>query len=405
MRKPRILMLGWEFPPLINGGLGVACEGLSRALSDSLDLTFILPRTNPAFTIPQLSLIGVNQHSPSLQDQGTLETFAEVNLIPADLLPYADSCPQIHLQDSLYGSDMGQRVVAFARAAATIADDRQFDIIHAHDWMTFLAGLEIKKRTGKPLVLHIHSLSYDRSGPQPHGWIHEIEKNAMQHADLIIAVSHYTRQICLDHYQAPPAKTITVHNGIAPVSRFTTASPFPNEKLILFLGRMTGQKGPKLFLEIAARVFKKNPHVRFAMAGSGDQLHTLMSGAIRLGIQDRCHFTGFIDRLAILHLLSMTDVYCMPSVSEPFGLSALEAAQFGIPAVISKQSGVAEVLTRAHQADSWDLDLMAQHLIELTTNPDAHKKASKASLEDQKNATWEHAAQLISTRYLQLLSD
>jgi glycosyltransferase involved in cell wall biosynthesis len=397
-------MLGWEFPPIINGGLGVACEGLGRALSGKVDLTFIVPQTNPAFLLDQVDLIGLNHHSPDNWETGQLETFAEVDLIPADLHPYADACPRAASEGPLYGSEMGQRVVGFARAAATIAEEKTFDIIHAHDWMTFLAGMEIKKRSGKPLVLHVHSLTYDRSGAGSRGWIYEIEKSAMKNADLVIAVSRYTREICLNHYLTSPEKVVTVHNGVDSVTAFHSPKPFP-EKLILFLGRMTGQKGPDLFLKIAHRVYQKNPEVRFVMAGSGDQLHSLMSGSMRLGIRNRCHFTDFLHRQEVHQLLSMTDVYCMPSVSEPFGLSALEAAQFGIPAVISRQSGVAEILTHARQADSWDLDLMARHLVELTTDENAHRQASQAALKDQKKATWERAAKAVVTNYHKLLAD
>jgi len=397
-------MLGWEFPPIINGGLGVACEGLGRALSGKVNLTFIVPQTNPAYFLDQVDLIGLNHQSPEVWETGRLETFAEVDLIPTDLHPYADACPRAVTEGSLYGSEMGQRVIGFAKAAASIAENKKFDVIHAHDWMTFLAGMEIKKRSGKPLVLHVHSLTYDRSGPDPQGWIHEIEKSAMKEADLVIAVSHYTRKICLHHYLASPEKVVTIHNGVDSVTAFQCPKPF-SEKLILFLGRMTGQKGPDLFLEIAHRVFQKNPAVRFVMAGTGDRLHKLMSNARRLGIANNCHFTGFLRRHEVHQILSMTDVYCMPSVSEPFGLSALEAAQFGIPAVISRQSGVAEVLTRAWQADSWDIDLMAQHLVELTTDEDAHRRASQTALEDQKKATWERSANAVVTNYHRLLAN
>jgi glycosyltransferase involved in cell wall biosynthesis len=213
----------------------------------------------------------------------------------------------------------------------------------------------------------------------------------MQAADLVIPVSRYTGTICTGHYGIDPAKVHYVHNGADPVEVYHSDSPFKHG-LVLFLGRLTGQKGPRFFLEIAAKVLEKNPGVYFVMAGTGERMRELIEyGAFR-DVGDRLHFTGFLNKEKVNKLLSMTDVYCMPSVSEPFGLSAIEAAQYGIPAVISKQSGVAEVLTHALSADFWDVDLMAEHITSLLTDPEARKTAVEHSLQDQQNCTWEAAA-------------
>lgn len=288
-------------------------------------------------------------------------TFATIEHVPSELHPYLDAPALDQSPHHLYGPDLDARVVDFAKKSSRIASDQNFDLIHAHDWMTALAGLEIRKQTGKPLIFHTHSLTYDRAGPDERGWIYEIEKSILQSADLVIAVSHYCRQICLDHYDAPPAKVVVVHNGASPVRSFRSPKPFP-EKLVVFLGRLTGQKGPASFLKIAQKVLETEKNTRFAIAGTGDQLRSLMAGAVRLGIQGNFHFTGFLNRKKVHELLSMADAYCMPSVSEPFGLSALEAAQFGVPAVLSIQSGVAEVLKSARTADCGDTDAMARHL-------------------------------------------
>ncbi len=426
--KRKVLMLGWEFPPLINGGLGIACLGLGRALAKHVDLTFILPQTDPAFMVDQVNLIGLNHLSERelecMQKTDELRSFAEVELIAADLQPYVEAelvarekmstdgqtfskydrwsedtgLAMFSKKGALYGEDVNARVVAYARASAALAETKDFDIIHAHDWMTFLAGMEIKARTGKPLVLHVHSLSYDRAGPEARGWIFDIEKLAMEAADLVIPVSHYTGTICTGHYGIEASKVCPVHNGADPVEAYRTEKPFP-EKLVLFLGRVTGQKGPRFFLEIASKVLKEDRNVRFVMAGTGERLRELIEyGAFR-DVGDRLHFTGFLNREKVNELLSMTDVYCMPSVSEPFGLSALEAVQFDIPAVISKQSGVAEVLTKARKADYWDVDLLAQHIIDLISDEKAHAKAVAASKEDQQNCTWERAAERVTDLY------
>ena len=340
-------MLGWEFPPLISGGLGVASEGLATALAKKVQLSLILP--------------GMEASPP----EGPIRIISTSHAAHG---PYLDANPT----DTLYQGDLEQKVMNYAFEAREKSQQIPFDIIHAHDWMTAIAGLRIRKQSGKPLVFHVHSLTYDRAGPDEKGWIHDVEKQILQEADLVIAVSHYTREICINHYKADPAKIVAIHNGIAPIETYRTAKPFP-DKLVLFLGRMTRQKGPIHFLKIARAVLAQNTNVRFAMAGTGDRLHALMAGSVRLGIADRCHFTGFLGREEVHRLLSMADVYCMPSVSEPFGLSALEAAQFGVPTVISKQSGVAELLPESEIADALDTKAMAQSILkQLDTEPAYH---------------------------------
>lgn len=393
-------MLGWEFPPLMNGGLGVACQGLSRALASLADLTVILPKAPPSTQTPSLELIGTNTLDLERKSRLLeLRSVAMVEEVPALLQPYlSHSHVPLSESDDLYGPDLGLHVLQFARDAATIADNHEFDLIHAHDWMTFLAGMEIKARTGKPLVLHVHSLQFDRAGPGARDWIFEIEKLAMKTADLVIPVSQYTGQICSNHYGIPAAKIHPVHNGVEPVRPFRSPKPFP-EKLVLFLGRLTAQKGPELFLEIAARVLEQTQNATFAMAGAGEKLRGLIEYGAYQNLGDRLHFTGFLNRDEVNRLYSMTDVYCMPSVSEPFGLSALEAVQFGIPAVISRQSGVGEVLPHARIADYWDIDAMARHIVELVDDGKAHAEAVEASREDHQNCTWDHAALKVACLY------
>jgi len=389
-------MLGWEYPPLINGGLGVACQGLARALAPLVDLTIILPIAPVSSQDPVMFKDLKSERSAGVRE---LQTFATVREVPAALHPYVDQTPDHDAwSPDLYGPDLGKKVIDYAHRASALALETEFDLIHAHDWMTFLAGLEIKARTRKPLVLHLHSLQFDRAGPACKNWIYEIEKIAMQSADLVIPVSRYTARIAHQFYGISPEKIHPVHNGVEPVQPFRSEKPFP-EKLVLFLGRLAAQKGPELFLEIAAKVLSQTCDVTFAMAGSGEKLAGLIEYGTYHDLGDRLHFTGFLERDEVHRLLSMTDVYCMPSVSEPFGLSALEAAQFGIPAVISRQSGVAEVLSNARIADYWDTDAMARHIVELVTDSSAHDIASKASLQDQKACTWERAAHQVFDLY------
>jgi len=428
MKPLRVLKLGWEFPPLINGGLGVACLGLSRALAKIVDLTVVVPKAADGAAFPGFVLKGLNhvtlEELKTTEARYRYESFSQVRQVPITLDPYADgptswaslenipggeeifSVTTRHQLESfqfgeLYGPDLGTKVVEFSKIAAKLALLEEFDLIHAHDWMTFLAGVEVKKATGKPLVVHLHASQYDRAGADARGWIYDIERYGMEQADRIIPVSRYTGEIVVQHYNIPPEKIRPVHNGADPVNTFTTRKKFP-EKLVLFLGRLTAQKGPGFFLEIASRVLEKNKDVRFVVAGTGEKLRPLIeTGAFR-GLGGHFHFTGFLDKEKVNELLSMTDVYCMPSVSEPFGLSALEAAQFGIPAVISKQSGVAEVLQAALKADFWDVELMADHIHQLLTDDDLRERVITQAKDDIAASTWDAAAIKVLDVYREL---
>jgi glycogen(starch) synthase len=432
MKRLRVLELGWEFPPLINGGLGIACLGLSRALAKNVDLTVIVPKASPDADFKDFDLRGLNQLTleslKAVESRYHYESFAQVKKVPVFLDPYEDG--ELREESStaletltgqerifsettrkqlesfkagdLYGPDLGSKVVEFSKIAAKLALLESFDVVHAHDWMTYLAGVEVKKATGIPLVVHVHALQYDRAGADDRGWIYDIEKYGMEQADRIIPVSRYTGEIISLHYGIPPRKIWPVHNGADLVEPFATRKKFP-EKLVLFLGRLTSQKGPEFFLETASRVIAKNPQVRFVVAGTGDKLRPLIeSGAFR-GLGGHFHFTGFLDKEKVHDLLAMTDVYCMPSVSEPFGLSALEAAQFGIPAVISKQSGVAEVLQGALKADFWDVELMAQHINDLLTDDDLRQRVIEQAKLDIAAATWDAAAEKVLKIYEELV--
>lgn len=430
MKRLRVLKLGWEFPPMINGGLGIACLGISRALAKHVDLRVIVPRSSTEADFPDFQLTGLNHLRATefltTEARYRYESFAQIQHVPIFLDPYAAEQPtvadikmmpggevsfvkttqaqldQFEIGD-LYGEDLGTKVVEFSKVAAKLALLDDFDVVHAHDWMTYLAGVEVKKATGKPLVVHVHASQYDRAGADARGWIYEIEKYGMDEADRVIPVSRYTGQVCAGHYGIDPGKIRPIHNGADEVTTFQTKKKFP-EKLVLFLGRLTAQKGPEFFLEIASRVLETNRNVRFVMAGTGERLRPLIeSGAFR-GLGGYFHFTGFLTKDKVNELLSMTDVYCMPSVSEPFGLSALEAAQFGIPAVISKQSGCAEVIQGALKADFWDTELMAKHINDLLTDKELHAKVVDQAKGDIAASTWDAAAEKVLKVYRELVT-
>ena len=419
MRRIKVLELGWEFPPLINGGLGVACMGISKALAKKVDLSVIVPKADPSAVYDGFSLTGINtlQYAEvETVSQGySYNSFSLVSKAPVNLDPYAHvegtpgsvvftkegkmlfshvSRADLDLftgKEDLYAGDLARKVIEFSKICAVLARQYDFDVVHAHDWMTYLAGVEVKKATGKPLVVHLHASQFDRAGADARGWIYDIEKYGMEQADAVIPVSKYTGTVAAGHYGINPAKIFPVHNGADPVKVFHSKKKFP-EKLVLFLGRLTAQKGPEFFLQIAAKVLEQTDDVRFVMAGTGEKLRQLIETGAFHGVGDKFHFTGFLNKQKVNELLSMTDVYCMPSVSEPFGLSALEAAQFNIPAVISKQSGVAEVMKGALKADFWDVNMMAKHIIDLTTDEELYKKVAAESAQDIMNSSWETAA-------------
>lgn len=424
MKRPKVLMLGWEFPPIVNGGLGVACLGLSKALAKKTELTMILPKADPNFIVENMDLIGLNnvdvEKLKKVRTSKKYKEFASVYSVESNIMPYETSeyeilntftseSPEFEVEFDLsrmnrfgmgdiYGEDLVNKVIDYAKYVAQLSSKIEFDIIHCHDWMTILAGVEIKKLSKKPLVLHIHSLEYDRNGPQSQGWIYQLEKYGMQQADVVVPVSNYTGEIIKSHYKIKQDKIVPVHNGAETSQIVKEEKPF-EDKLVLYLGRVTGQKGPQYFLDIATKVVENIPDVRFVMAGTGDRLKGLIETGAYKKIGNKLHFTGFLSKEKVRHLLSIGDVYVMPSVSEPFGISALEAAQYGVPCVISNQSGVSEVLNGALKADYWDTELMANHIISLLKNDNLKEQVVNDAYNDVSKCTWDKAAEKVQQVY------
>jgi glycogen synthase len=413
---PKVLMLGWEFPPLINGGLGVACHDLSNALSHLADVTMVVPKTSLDFKMKRVQLIGVNH-----LDAATLVDLPsnyhrplpfKLLSVPVELDPYysekisgeaggfwdAKSSIEAFNIDNLYGGDVIKKVFQFAELSTALSTKVNFDVIHAHDWMTMLAGVKIKQLTGKPLVMHIHSLEVDRSGEDSKGWVYDMEKKGMEYADLLMPVSDFTANNIQQHYGISKSKMSVVHNGSCEVNAYQGRRN-TKEKTVLFVGRLTRQKGPEKFVDIAARVLEKNPDVRFVMAGTGDNFRSVLEKSSYRQLGHRFHLTGFLNSEQLRKLFSVSDVYCMPSVSEPFGLSAVEAAQFGIPCVISKQSGVSEVLAGSLRFDHWDVDKAATCILNLLSDEVLRKKVVKDASSNLKNITWDLSAQKIVKAY------
>ncbi len=424
-KELKILMLGWEFPPIINGGLGVACHDLCIALTKHARVTMVIPKTYPDFSIENLELIGLNTIDAktlrNISYKNDYKKLEEVHYVPSRLNPYynetgdeselpeikskyltpveiGDETVEVFNIEDLYGGDVIEKVTVFGKLTAKLAMKLDFDIIHAHDWMTMAAGMEIKKLTGKPLVMHIHSLEVDRGGEASKGWVYQMEKRGMEYADLLMPVSHFTANVIHQHYGIGKHKIFPVHNGIRPVKTFKGKKPF-KEKIVLFVGRLTRQKGPEYFLEIASRVLETRQDVRFVMAGTGDAFHRLLEKSSYKHIGNRFHLTGFLNLEKVHQMLSIADVYCMPSVSEPFGLSAVEAAQFGIPAVISKQSGASEVMKGSLTFDFWDINRASEYIIKLLDDDVLRNKVVEDANVDLENISWELSAEKVIQGY------
>ncbi|HOK51741.1 MAG TPA: glycosyltransferase family 4 protein, partial [Bacteroidales bacterium] len=283
--------------------------------------------------------------------------------------------------------------------------DYDFDIIHAHDWLTYPAGIAAKEISGKPLVVHVHATDFDRSGGNVNPRVFEIEKHGMEMADKVITVSNWTRDIVINRYGIPPEKVITVYNAVEPLDeaeKINIRRGIP-DKIVTFLGRITMQKGPEYFVEAANKVLKKMNNVRFVMAGSGDMMNKIILRVAKLGIANRFHFTGFLNGDDVYRMYSISDVYVMPSISEPFGISPLEAIQSNVPVIISKQSGVAEVLNHAIKIDFWDVDAMADAIYGILNYPALSTMFKKYGKQEVDKLKWETSASEVRNIYYSLL--
>ena len=385
-----VFMLGWEFPPFISGGLGTACYGLTKAMDQiGLNITFVLPKTVEAKFTEHVKMLSPDSKKNITITKKIVDTMKNVKVrtITSLLEPY-DS-PQVYnqkLQELLqntridnethevcrfvsnadYSGDMYTEVHRYASMACQLADDEDMDVVHAHDWMTFPAGVAVSQMKQRPLVVHVHSTEFDRSGKHVNQMIYDIERYGMHNADKVIAVSHLTRNTIIGHYGISGDKVEVVHNGINRTENSLSKDDSGlarKEKVVLFLGRMTMQKGPEYFLRAAKKVLEVMDDVKFVMAGSGDMMQRTIEMAAELGIGNKVLFTGFLCGDKVSQIYKMADLFVMPSVSEPFGLVPLEALDHDVPVIISKQSGVAEVLTHALKVDFWDIDEIANKII------------------------------------------
>lgn len=397
----RVLMFGWEFPPHNSGGLGTACFGLTRALANrNIEVLFVLPK-KVGVTAPFMNILFADTKKVK---------FLEVE---SPLKPYVTSDGYVRERDKMlsdmYGNTLLQEVRRYALRARAIAKKESFDIIHAHDWLSFLAGLEAKKVSGKPLILHMHATEFDRTGGQGVNQdVYDIERMAMEQADGIIAVSNFTKQKIVEHYGISAEKIEVVHNGIdecdyVNIPEKLSGLKKAGAKIVLFAGRITIQKGPEYFIRAAKRVLEVNPNVLFLVAGSGDMERQMMLEAAYLGISDHVMFVGFLRGDDLNAAYKAADLFVMPSVSEPFGITPLESIIAGSPVLISKQSGVSEVLTHALKADFWDTEDMANKILGVVSHRSLWQTLWGNSREEVKKINWDVAAQKCARYYEQIL--
>lgn len=427
----RILMFGWEFPPHISGGLGTACYGMTRALAErGADVCFVLPRVNDggdnntflrlrgASGVPLTQQV---QEKLAWAGQEAWSSNIRFHAIPSLLTPYMT--PESYLaaleeitrgqvpggeivrkgdEQSItwrlkggYGPNLMEEVYRFGRLAAAIALQEDFDVIHVHDWMTYPAGILARALTGKPLVAHIHATEYDRSGENVNEEVAAIERAGLNAADLVVAVSQLTRNTVINRYGVAPEKVKVVYNAVMRpdvAHHYEIPARIRHEKRVLFLGRITFQKGPEYFMEAARLVLEKMPNVRFFMAGTGDMFPQLVRRAGQLRIGDRFHFAGFLRGEQVDRMFALSDLYVMPSVSEPFGITPLEAMLYDVPVLLSKQSGVSEILEHALKADFWDTRDMANKICAVLSYPALARELVKNCREEMKTIRWGTAA-------------
>jgi len=412
-------MFGWEFPPHILGGLGTASYGLVKAMAHQpdMEITFVIPKLYGDEDQSFLKIIGacyvpvvwkendwnyVNERIGWIMNPD--EYFWLRNGIKYDFRRiYTNDLGCIEFSGR-YPDNLLEEISNYEAVASVLAHQLSFDVIHSHDWLTYPAGIFAKQISGKPLVVHVHATEFDRSRGNVNPIVYDIEKRGMDAANHIITVSNLTRNIVIEKYFQDPKKVTTVHNAVEPLPDVDSYVKTPrSDKIVTFLGRITMQKGPEYFVEAANRVLKKNKKVRFVMAGNGDMMQDMINLAAKRGITDRFHFTGFLKGRQVYQMLADSDVYIMPSVSEPFGISPLEAMQVGTPTIISKQSGCSEILTHSIKIDYWDIDGMADAVNAIIRNPAMYKSLHELGREEVNNIRWEDAGKKVIKIYNSLL--
>lgn len=425
-----VLMFGWEFPPHISGGLGTACFGITTGLlKHDVDVVFVVPRLFGDEDHHKYRLINANEVLTKITEKQARKSWEKLNYIQinSDIKPYVSpeeyavtneqSLEKEEIQEDevfsilrsefkgQYGKDLMNEVARYAVVASQISENNEHDLIHVHDWLTFPSGIAAKEISKKPLIAHVHATEFDRSGENINEAVFEIEKKGMEAADHIIAVSALTKQVIVDKYDIAPQKISVVYNAVMPLNNVSKKLPAKRkgEQIVTFMGRITYQKGPEYFIEAAGKLIKKHPKARFIVAGSGDMLNTIIAKVAEMKMSSRFYFTGFMKGEEVDKIYAMTDVYVMPSVSEPFGIAPLEAMRSNVPVVISKQSGVSEVVKHAIKVDFWDTDALADAISGILKHKPLAKIFSEKGKDEVDLIKWENTGADIKNIYLKQL--
>lgn len=401
----KVLMFGWEFPPMNNGGLGTACFGLTKDLSkQGIKISLILPRKLNS-DVDFLKIISAEDHGESkyfinsiLSPYSTIQSYEQRLFFEKNNLN--------NKNNNLYGNDLFEEVERYAIIGKNIALQEDFDIIHAHDWVTFKAAVATKKVTGKSLVVHVHATEFDRTGGNGvNSYVYDIEKCGMEEADVVIAVSDYTKRKIIDNYGISSNKIKVVHNGVdfENIALEQINSLRKKNKIVLFLGRLTIQKGPDYFIYAAKKVLEKCPEAIFVVVGSGDMENFIINKVAEMGIADKFIFTGWLRGKDVHSIYKIADLYVMPSVSEPFGITPLESLIQGTPVLISKQSGVSEVLSHCLKADFWDVNEIANKIVSVLRYGELKRCLQENGIKNVETITWGKSARSCREIYNSML--
>lgn len=426
----KVLMFGWEFPPHISGGLGTACYGLTKGLNavGGVEVLFVVPKAHGDEDQKIARLVGANEISLGNEIKDYRAFLKKISFIEVEsnLIPYTSPEEYERIRDLYksgkrqliqtgfsgkidfsggYGGGLFQEISNYAIVAAQIGRTFDFDVIHAHDWLTFPAGIAAREVSGKPLVVHVHATDFDRSGGSVNPGVYDIERRGMNAADRVITVSNLTRNIVITNYGIDADKVETVYNAVefSDNREEIKARKGITDKIVTFLGRVTLQKGPEYFIEAAYNVLQKMNNVRFVMAGSGELLTKMIHRAAQLKIGDKFHFTGFLRGNQVYEMFELSDVYVMPSISEPFGISPLEAMQSNVPVIISRQSGVSEILKNAVKVDFWDIDAMADAIYGILNYQGLSDYFRHHGREEVDTMKWDKAAASVKQIYESLV--
>lgn len=401
----KVLTFGWEFPPSKNGGLGVACYGLTRELLENgVEVIFVLPKKQDTLTDARFLFAEYGESVTVLHTDASLLPYLQSDSKMEIIVGYTPDGRPIYTSRTIL-----EEVHRFAHQASLIAKKEEFDVIHAHDWTSYLAGIAAKTASGKKLILHVHATSFDQAGgDNVDPSVFDIEKEAFAIADKIVTVSGYTRNIIVDKHGADPDKVEVVHNGCdthEPEKLPQTLVELKNQgkKIVLYHGRISIQKGVDYFIKAARRVVDVDPSVVFIISGWGDLMEQVIEQVGAMGLSEHVRFAGALWEEDRDRMYQSADLVVMPSVSEPFGLVPLEALQHGTPSIISKQSGVAEVLTHVLKVDFWDIDEMSNQILSALRYPVMGEQMVKEGKQQMHSFSWKVAAAKMKRIYQSLL--